>query len=90
MKLYNWTSKCVFVIFFCEVLSINQEDDNFMKDNNENLLHSNINANDQPMNPLLGSDQKLQNTLDDTITASQKRGSKIVELKQVQIIQLCF
>ena len=62
MKLYNWTSKCVFVIFFCEVLSINQEDDNFMRDNNENFVDSNINANDQPMNPFLGSDQKIQNT----------------------------
>ena len=83
MKLYNWASKCVFVIFFCEVTSINQEDDNFMRDNDAHILESNINANDQPMKPFLESNPKLENTLDDTITASKKRGSKILELKKV-------
>ena len=55
-----------------------------MRDNDANILESNINANDQPMKPFLESDPKLENTLDDTITASKKRGSKILELKKVQ------
>lgn len=53
-----------------------------MKDN-DNSLQSNINAINPQSQPVLVSDQKSRNALDDTITASKKRGSKILELKKV-------
>ena len=54
-----------------------------MRDN-ENSLQSNINAINPQSQPVLVSDQKSRNALDDTITASKKRGSKILELKKVR------
>ena len=82
MKFINSASKYIFVIFFCEVLSIDQEKDSFIKDN-ENLLESNINTNDRSQS-IINPNQKLENSLDDTVTSSKKRGSKILELKQVK------
>ena len=54
-----------------------------MKDN-DNPLQSNINAINPQSQPVLVSDQKSRNAIDDTITASKKRGSKILELKKVR------
>ena len=82
MKFVNWASKYTFVIFFCGVLSINQGEDNFMKDY-DNALESNVDGNNVRSQPNSKSDQKSENILQDEITASKKRGSKIIELKQV-------
>ena len=82
MKFANWASKYTFVIFFCGVLSINQGEDNFMKDY-DNALESNVAGNNVKSQPNLKSDQKSENILQDEMTASKKRGSKIIELKQV-------
>ena len=49
----------------------------------DNLLASNVNAINPQSQPVLVSDQKSKNALADTITASKKRGSKILELKKV-------
>ena len=54
-----------------------------MRDN-DNSLQSNINAINPQSQPVLVSDQKSRNALDDTINASKKRGSKILELKKVR------
>ena len=54
-----------------------------MRDN-DNSFQSNINAINPQSQPVLVSDQKSRNALDDTITASKKRGSKILELKEVR------
>ena len=82
MKFTNWASKYTFVIFFCGVLSINQGDDNFMKDN-DNALESKVDTNNVRYQPQMESDQKSEKILQDTITKSKKRGNKIIELKQV-------
>ena len=82
MKFANLASKYIFVIFFCGVLSINQGEDNFMKDY-ENASESNVDTNNIRYQPQLKSDQKSENGFQDTITASKKRGNKIIELKQV-------
>ena len=82
MKFANWASKYTFVIFFCGVLSINQGEDNFMKDY-ENASESNVDTNNVRYQPQLNSDQKSENRLQNTITASKKRANKIIELKQV-------
>ena len=87
MKFANWTSKYTFVIFFCGVLSINQGEDNFMKDY-DNALESNVAGNNVKSQPNLKSDQKSENILQDEMTASKKRGSKIIELNQVMTVTI--
>ena len=82
MKFANWASKYTFVIFFCGVLSINHGEDNFMKDY-DNASESNVDTNNIRYQPQIKSDQKSESRLQDTITASKKRGNKIIELKQV-------
>ena len=49
----------------------------------DNALESNVAGNNVKSQPNLKSDQKSENILQDEMTASKKRGSKIIELKQV-------
>ena len=49
----------------------------------DNALESNVDADNVRSQPHLKSDQKSENILQDEITASKKRGSKIIDFKQV-------
>ena len=80
MKIKSWASKGVLFILFCKVLTTNTEEDNLFRDK-ENILDNVAAIENQSQSPI--SNNLLDNTLNEHISASDTRGRKIVELKKV-------